>query len=88
MGLGLFGFKYQDPMASIPRKRSDSDNLSKFVLDALNGVLQGDDSPVTWLQAITLYDYTYTGKYHGCTGVQAWRLRKEDFPTFMKRPPL
>ena len=46
--------------------RTDVDNLAKFVLDSLNGVLYGDDRQVASLQVVKVYDdeEPWTGSTH------------------------
>lgn len=41
---------------SIPRRQGDLDNYAKFVLDAMNGIVYGDDTQVMILVAMKLND--------------------------------
>jgi Holliday junction resolvase RusA-like endonuclease len=74
---------FQDPIFSLPRNRWDVDNLAKFVLDALNGVLYTDDSQVIFLQVVKMYDST--GSCHGRTEVCVCCLRPENLPRILDR---
>jgi Holliday junction resolvase RusA-like endonuclease len=55
--------------------RTDVDNLAKFVLDSLNGVLYVDDKQVASLSVLKIYDND--GHCEGCTEVSIVRLSEE-----------
>jgi Holliday junction resolvase RusA-like endonuclease len=55
--------------------RTDVDNLAKFVLDSLNGVLYVDDKQVAFLSVFKLYDND--GHCEGCTEVSIVRLSEQ-----------
>jgi hypothetical protein len=83
-GAGRLKARFQDQMASLPLKRLDADNLAKFVLDALNGLLYADDSQVVKLESIKLHDNI--GSCNGRTEVQVWRVRPEDLALIVQSP--
>jgi Holliday junction resolvase RusA-like endonuclease len=83
-GPGRLRPQFQDPVAFLPNKRLDVDNLAKFVLDALNGLLYSDDSQVILLQAVKLHDST--DSCNGRTEVQVWSLRQEDLQRILQSP--
>ena len=56
--------------------RSDVDNLAKFVMDSLNGVVYADDRQVTSLNVVKVLDPD--GPCLGATEVEICVLREED----------
>jgi hypothetical protein len=64
--------QYQDQMANLPHRSLDADNLAKFVLDALNGLLYADDSQVVSLDSAKAHDNI--GSCNGRVEVQVWRV--------------
>ena len=62
-----------------PPTRTDVDNLAKFVLDSLNGVLYDDDRQVVELKAVKRYDDV--GECWGSTEVIAIALDDDDDDT-------
>ena len=56
--------------------RTDVDNLAKFVLDSLNGLLYVDDRQVASIQATKIFDNE--GHCEGSTEVYIQRLTEED----------
>jgi Holliday junction resolvase RusA-like endonuclease len=57
--------------------RTDVDNLAKFVLDSLNGVLYDDDRQVASLHVMKVYDHEEP--YSGSTDVIIRSMTREDF---------
>jgi Holliday junction resolvase len=57
--------------------RPDVDNLAKFVLDSLNGVLYNDDRQVVSLHVMKVYDHEEP--YSGSTDVIIRSMTSEDF---------
>jgi Holliday junction resolvase RusA-like endonuclease len=62
-------------MANLPHNSLDADNLAKFVLDALNGLLYADDSQVVSLESTKALDNI--GNCNGRVEVQVWRVLPE-----------
>lgn len=58
--------------------RPDVDNLAKFVLDSLNGILYNDDRQVVSLHVMKMYDHEEP--YSGATDVIIRSMTSEDFP--------
>lgn len=56
--------------------RTDVDNLAKFVLDSLNGLLYVDDRQVASIHATKIYDND--GHCEGCVEVSIQRLEEDD----------
>ncbi|KAL7525213.1 hypothetical protein ACHAXR_000904 [Thalassiosira sp. AJA248-18] len=56
--------------------RSDVDNLAKFVMDSLNGIVYDDDRQVVSLNAIKVLDSE--GLCRGATDVEISILKEED----------
>lgn len=56
--------------------RTDVDNLAKFVLDSLNGLLYADDRQVASIHATKIYDNE--GTCDGCIDVSIQRLCEQD----------
>jgi hypothetical protein len=83
-GPGRLKPQFQDQMAFLPRKSLDADNLAKFVLDALKGLLYTDDSQVVNLVSVKLHDNI--GSCNGRTEVQVWRVRPEDLALITQSP--
>jgi len=59
--------------------RTDVDNLAKFVLDSLNGVLYEDDKQVASLQVTKVYDNE--DPYTGSTDVIIRAMNENDLYT-------
>lgn len=66
----------QNSPGRLHHTRVDVDNLAKFVLDSLNGVLYRDDRQVVWLQASKVLDTE--GDCDGATEVKMTNLRESD----------
>lgn len=62
--------------------RTDVDNLAKFVLDSLNGLLYVDDRQVASIHATKLYDND--GTCDGCIKVSIQRLYEEDVDDLLR----
>jgi Holliday junction resolvase RusA-like endonuclease len=65
------------PATHLQVTRTDVDNLAKFVLDSLNGVLYEDDRQVASLHVIKVYDHEEP--YSGSTDVTIQTMTDEDF---------
>jgi hypothetical protein len=83
-GPGRVQARFQDQMAFLPQNRLDVDNLAKFVLDAMKGLLYTDDSQVVTLKSVKLHDNI--GSCNGRTELQVWRVRPEDLPLIVQSP--
>lgn len=69
--------------SSAPRQtsgamRTDVDNLAKFVLDSLNGLLYADDRQIASLHVTKLFDNDFDGECQGSTCVCVRLLRDKD----------
>jgi Holliday junction resolvase RusA-like endonuclease len=62
--------------------RTDVDNLAKFVLDSLNGLLYVDDRQVASIQATKLLHDD--GECEGCTHVSIYRLTDQDLDALLE----
>ena len=71
------------PSQSCSRMRTDVDNLAKFVLDALNGVLYEDDRQIASLHVTKLYDNDADELCRGSTRVCLRLLREDDLPRLL-----
>jgi hypothetical protein len=83
-GPGRVQARFQDQMASLPHNSLDVDNLAKFVLDAMKGLLYTDDSQVVTLKSVKLHDNI--GSCNGRTELQVWRVRPGDLPLLVESP--
>lgn len=63
--------------------RTDVDNLAKFVLDSLNGVLYADDRQIASLHVTKLYDNDVNELCQGSTCVCIRLLRDDDLPRLL-----
>lgn len=61
--------------------RTDVDNLAKFVLDSLNGILYQDDRQVASLQIVKVYDHEEP--FAGSTDVIIQTMVEDDFLKFV-----
>ena len=64
--------------------RTDVDNLAKFVLDSLNGLLYVDDRQVASIHATKIYDNE--GTCDGCIEVSIQRLCEQDVEDLLLMP--
>ena len=64
-------------------KKVDVDNLSKFVMDSLNGITYDDDQQVVSLSAIKVYDSD--GEFQGATEVSIHSVSDSEMDCFMER---
>ena len=77
-----------------PTSRTDIDNLAKFVLDSLNGILYDDDKQIHSLQLIKILDTTDDnddndndeGCCAGSTEIVCWSLTESDIPDLISIP--
>lgn len=72
------------PKATCSALRTDVDNLAKFVLDSLNGVLYEDDRQITSLHVIKLYDNDTDQLCQGSTCICLRALTDDDIPQLLE----
>ncbi len=72
----------QSSMSRLQITRQDVDNLAKFVLDSLNGVLYVDDRQIASLQIAKIYDDDEDRLWKGSTEVKIRKLSEEDMHDF------
>jgi len=64
--------------------RTDVDNLAKFVLDSLNGLVYADDRQIVSLHVTKLYDNDDTGRmFQGSTCVCIRLLQDDNIPKLL-----
>uniref|UniRef100_A0A7S3Q0B5 Uncharacterized protein n=1 Tax=Chaetoceros debilis TaxID=122233 RepID=A0A7S3Q0B5_9STRA len=66
--------------------RQDVDNLAKFVLDSLNGVLYADDRQVATLEITKVYDDDEDGLWRGSTDVMIEKLSEKKINEIISGP--
>lgn len=71
------------PKQSCSNMRTDVDNLAKFVLDSLNGLLYEDDRQIASLHVAKLYDNDTDELCRGSTRVCLRVLREDDLPLLL-----
>lgn len=71
------------PKQACSALRTDVDNLAKFVLDSLNGVLYADDRQIVSLHVTKLYDNDIDELCQGSTCVCIRLLQEEDVPRLL-----
>ena len=71
------------PKQSCSNMRTDVDNLAKFVLDSLNGLLYEDDRQIASLHVTKLYDNDTDELCRGSTRVCLRVLREDDLPLLL-----
>lgn len=71
------------PKQSCSNMRTDVDNLAKFVLDSLNGVLYEDDRQIASLHVTKLYDNDMDELCRGSTFVCLRLLHDKDLPQLL-----
>jgi Endodeoxyribonuclease RusA len=72
-------------MDMYPTTASDVDNLAKFVLDSMNGVLYVDDRQVVSLHAIKVFDSSCDDADRCCQGSTSICIRSIESPADLKR---
>jgi Holliday junction resolvase RusA-like endonuclease len=83
-GPGRLKPRFLDQMDYLPHRSLDADNLAKFVLDALNGLLYADDSQVVSLQSTKAHDNI--GSCNGRVEVQVWRVLPKHLHLIVQSP--
>jgi len=71
------------PKQSCSNMRTDVDNLAKFVLDSLNGVMYEDDRQIASLHVTKLYDNDTDELCRGSTSVCLRVLHDKDLPQLL-----
>lgn len=66
--------------------RQDVDNLAKFVLDSLNGVLYADDRQVASLEITKVYDDDVDGLWRGSTDVMIEKMSEKKINEIISGP--
>jgi Holliday junction resolvase RusA-like endonuclease len=74
----------QDSPPQLSTIRTDVDNLTKFVLDSMNGILYEDDRQITSMQITKLLDND--DQCQGSTEIHLWSIEADDLDSIISNP--